>query len=61
MVTKDRYINEDGFSEFALLCGCVSTNVPGFGWMTVKCTECENAEEDEYFAPQRLGKFKDNY
>lgn len=47
--------------EFELPCGCISMNIEGFGWKTIMCQECEEEAEDQYFAPQKLGKFKEQY
>ncbi|NCP97673.1 hypothetical protein GW796_05465 [archaeon] len=47
--------------EFVLPCGCVSMKIDGFGWKTILCEDCEENEESEYFTPQKVGKFRDQY
>lgn len=58
METKKHYLNEDGFSEYRLECGCISTNVPGFGWTSILCDTHQDIEDDLYYIPQKLGKFR---
>jgi hypothetical protein len=54
---SSQYINEEGFSEFKLECGCISTNISGFGWSTDWCEEHEPQDEPEFeslkFKPKR--------
>ena len=45
METKG-YLNEDGFAEFTLSCGCITTHIDGFGWSTIMCDY--HQEESEY-------------
>ena len=35
--------------------------IESFGWKTILCEDCEENEESEYFTPQKVGKFRDQY
>jgi len=57
---KNEYLNEDGFPEFKLACGCISTNIPGFGWTTTYCEEHEESYDEDLYNEPKLTKFKPN-
>jgi hypothetical protein len=46
-------LNEEGFVEQSLPCGCVMTHITGFGWSTELCSMHEEESEDnKNFVPE---------
>ena len=54
----ETYINNEGFAEYILPCGCCSTHVEGFGWTNIMCDK--HQEEADYEYEPKITKFNQN-